>query len=201
LSVIGFLTLGELLMISVRRSSTRLTAAALAIAGGLLGLAPAVAQAAPSVTAPTVPAELAVPAGNHITSRYQAIGFQVYECSAAGSWTLHAPKAKLKSRDDRGVHFGGIDANLPAGPYWQSLRDGSRVHGGAAVSAASGNGAIPLLRLTGLDSTGTGVFSGVTYIHRLNTVGGVAPTAPCDPADKSFQNVYYSATYYFYKND
>jgi hypothetical protein len=201
LSVIGFPTLGELLMISERRSSTRFTAAAVAVAGGLIALAPAVAAASPALTAPTVPAELAVPAGNHVTSRYDAVGFQVYECGAAGAWTLHAPKARLSTRGDIAVHFGGIDAGLPAGPYWQSLRDQSRVHGGGAVSAASRDGAIPLLRLTGLDSTGTGAFSGVTYIHRLNTVGGVAPTTPCDPADKSFKNVYYSATYYFYKKD
>ena len=188
-------------MISARRSSTKLTAAAVAVAGGLIALAPAVAQAAPAITAPTVPAELAVPAGNHVTSRYDAVGYQVYECSATGTWTLHAPKARLSARGDIGVHFGGIDADLPAGPYWQSLRDGSRVHGGGAVSSPSREGAIPLLRLTGLDSSGTGVFTDVTYIHRLNTVGGVAPTTTCDPADKTFKNVYYSATYYFYKKD
>ena len=187
-------------MISARRSSTRLTAAAVAVAGGLIALAPAAAHATPALTAPTVPAELAVPAGNHVTARYDAVGYQVYECGTAGAWTLHAPKARLSTRGDVGVHFGGVDANLPAGPYWQSLRDGSRVHGGGAVSAAN-TGAIPLLRLTGLDSTGTGVFAGVTYIHRLNTVGGVAPTTSCDPADKAFKNVYYSATYYFYKKD
>lgn len=186
-------------MISERRSSTRLTAAAVAVAGGLIALAPAVAEASPALAAPTVPAELAVPAGNHVTSRYDAVGFQVYECGAAGTWTLHAPKARLSGRGDIGVHFGGIDADLPAGPYWQSFRDRSRVRGGGAVSSTSRDGAVPLLRLTGLDSTGTGAFSGVTYIHRLNTVGGVAPTTPCDPADKSFKNVYYSATYYFYK--
>jgi hypothetical protein len=201
LSVIGFPTLGELLMISERRSSTRFTAAAVAVAGGLIALAPAVAEASPATTAPTVPAELAVPAGNHVSARYDAVGFQVYECAATGTWTLHAPKARLTSRGDVAVHFGGIDAGLPAGPYWQSLRDQSRVHGGGAVSAPSREGAIPLLRLTGLDSTGPGVFADVTYIHRLNTVGGVAPTTPCDPADKSFKNVYYSATYYFYKKD
>ncbi len=187
-------------MISERRSSTRLTAVAVAVAGGLMALAPAVASAAPAPAAPSVPAELAVPAGNHVSSRYDAVGFQVYECAATGTWALRAPKARITTRGDVGVHFGGIDANLPAGPYWQSLRDGSRVHGGGAVSSAA-TGTIPLLRLTGLDSSGTGVFAGVTYIHRLNTVGGVAPTTPCDPADKKVKNVYYSATYYFYKKD
>lgn len=188
-------------MISARRSSTRLTAAAVAVAGGLVALAPAVAQAAPAMGAPAVPSELSVPAGNHVSSRYDAVGYQVYECSAAGAWTLHAPKARLSTRGDIGVHFGGVDANLPAGPYWQSFRDGSRVHGGGAVSSPARDGAVPLLRLTGLDSTGTGAFADVTYIHRLNTVGGLAPSGTCDPADKSFKNVYYSATYYFYKKD
>ncbi len=75
------------------------------------------------------------------------------------------------------------------------------MHGGNAVSSPSREGAVPLLRLTALDTSGTGVFSDVTFVHRLNTVGGVAPAGTCDQADKSFKNVFYSATYYFYKKN
>ncbi|WNV88512.1 DUF3455 domain-containing protein [Umezawaea sp. Da 62-37] len=186
-------------MTSARRTSTRFAAAAVAVAGGVLAMAPATAQAAPALAPPSVPAEIAVPDGNHVTSRYDAIGFQVYECGTAGTWTLHAPKAWLSGNGDTAVHFGGVDANLPAGPYWQSNKDHSRVHGGGAVSTASRDGAVPLLRLSALDTSGTGVFADVTFVHRLNTIGGVAPAGTCDPANKAFKNVFYSATYFFYK--
>lgn len=42
--------------------------------------------------------------------------------------------------------------------------------------------------------------TGVTYIQRVNTVGGVAPNAPCDGTTaNSKQMVNYSADYVFYK--
>jgi hypothetical protein len=47
---------------------------------------------------------------------------------------------------------------------------------------------------------GPGPFSGVTYIQRVNTMGGVAPSAPCDASTMgSKQTVSYSADYVFYK--
>ena len=47
---------------------------------------------------------------------------------------------------------------------------------------------------------GSGAFTGVTYIQRINTMGGVAPAAPCDASSvNSKQTVKYSADYVFYK--
>ena len=47
---------------------------------------------------------------------------------------------------------------------------------------------------------GSGPFEGVTYIQRVNTMGGVAPKAPCDAsAAGQRQTVSYSADYVFYK--
>jgi hypothetical protein len=177
------------------------------LTGGLLGLAPSVtaeASTAATIAAPVVPAALAVPAGNHVRSRQDAIGVQIYECGAAGTWTLHAPAATLReSASGRiALHFGGIDAGLPAGPYWQSVRDGSRVHGGSAVSAPSPlASAIPWLRLTALDTSGTGAFGGVTFIQRLDNAGGLAPAGTGDPAQKTLRPIPYTATYYFYAQD
>lgn len=131
----------------------------------------------------TAPPELAVPAGNHVADSARAFGFQIYECQPGTSglgWTFRAPLALLFADDDSlvAIHFGGIDANLPAGPYWQSTLDGSRVHGGNAVSV-SNPGSIPLLRLTALDHAGNGIYSSVSYIQRLDTSGGVAPVGSC----------------------
>lgn len=179
---------------------------------GALGLAPGANVAAAAdlaaekttIAAPSVPAVLSVPAGHDVAARYDAAGFQVYECSASGAWTLHAPRASLWDLGtfDIGKHFGGVDAGLPAGPYWQSLGDGSRVHGGAAISApAPRPGSIPWLRLTALDTSGSGVFSDVTYIQRVNTSGGTAPARTCDPDNHTLRPVPYTATYYFYELD
>jgi hypothetical protein len=150
---------------------------------------------APSLPRPEVPAELAVPEGHDVAFAGAATGVQIYEC-AAGAWKLRAPSAILD--DETGSfadHFGGIDADLPAGPYWRSLRDGSFVHAGAAIPSPS-PGTIPLLRLTALDTSGNGIFTRVSYIHRLATTGGVAPAGACAAGDRA--EIPYTADYYFY---
>jgi hypothetical protein len=70
------------------------------------------------------------------------------------------------------------------------------VHAGAALSSPN-PGAIPLLRLTALDAAGNGIFSRVSFIHRLATAGGVAPAGSC-PAVDARTEVPYTADYYFY---
>src|SRR5262249_38301506 len=93
-------------------------------------------------------------------------------------------------------HFGGIETGLPAGVYWQSVHDGSRVHAGNAV-AVPVPGAVPQLRLEKLDVAGTGILSRTSFVQRLNTVGGLAPTGACAPQDAQVA-VPYTADYLFY---
>ena len=158
--------------------------------------------AAAALPPPAVPEAIAVPAGNHVGFVLHATGVQIYECAAEGNalaWKLRAPRAEL--RDQGGVigrHFGGVDAGLEPGPYWESARDGSRVHGGKSASAAN-PGSIPLLRLQALDAQGKGIFGGVTYIHRLATSGGLAPAGSCDKVDARVE-VPYAADYFFYRS-
>ncbi len=149
---------------------------------------------------PIVPPELAVPEGNELTFMAAGRGVQIYECAADASgavaWQLHAPRADLF--DDCGAviarHFGGVDKGLPAGPYWEA-NDGSRVLGGNPVSVPNA-GSIPLLRLEAVDTSGTGVFSNVTFIQRLDTTGGVAPAGACEAGTRI--EVPYTATYCLY---
>ena len=151
---------------------------------------------------PETPAAVTVADGQNLAHVFHAEGFQVYQCTADASgtlaWAFRAPRADLFDADHNLVvkHFGGIEANLPAGAYWQSVKDGSRVHGGNTVSAPN-PGAIPLLRLDALDTAGTGILSRVSFIQRLATVGGVGPTGACSPADEQVA-VPYSADYFFY---
>jgi hypothetical protein len=149
---------------------------------------------------PAVPPELAVPAGNQLTLAANAKGVQIYECapdaSGTPAWKLHAPRAELLDAAGKqvGVHFGGVDKALPAGPYWQA-NDGSRVHGANPVSVAN-PGSIALLRLEAADTSGAGIFSKVTFIQRLDTTGGVSPAGACRAGDT--QEVAYTAKYTFY---
>src|SRR5262249_16779204 len=128
----------------------------------------------------------------------RAGGFRVSQGAADGSWAFHAPRADLFDDDGNLVvrHFGGIDAGLPAGAYWQSVADGSRVHGGNTVSAPNPPN-IPILRLDALDTAGTGLLSRVSFIQRLPPLGGVAPPTPCGAVDTQAA-VDYTADYYFY---
>jgi hypothetical protein len=57
--------------------------------------------------------------------------------------------------------------------------------------------AIPWLKLGAVSSQGPGVFDGVTFIQRVNTVGGKAP-ATSGTTVGEVANVPYSAEYYFY---
>jgi Protein of unknown function (DUF3455) len=170
-------------------------------AGATAATMPDPAAAKPAALArPAVPAELAIPDGHQPVLVANAKGVQIYECVAEGSaapaWKLHAPRADLF--DDAGAmigsHFGGVDKSLAAGPYWEA-KDGSRVHGAKPVSAPNPS-SIPLLRIEAADTAGTGVLSKVTYVHRLDTTGGVAPAGACTKGKTA--EVPYTAKYYFY---
>jgi hypothetical protein len=182
------------------RSYGAIVLAALLIVVGQALIAPPPASAS-SGQVPTVPVDIAVPAGSVLLFSRHAIGVQIYEC-VNGQWAFHAPRALLfepKSHLPVGIHYGGVDRGLTAGPWWESVRDGSRIRGGNAKSAPSPNAdSIPLLRLEVLERQNTGVFTPASYIQRLNTKGGVGPTGACQPGAQ--RRVPYTADYYFYRN-
>jgi hypothetical protein len=157
------------------------------------------AVSASSSTPPTVPGEIAVPAGSVLLFSRRAQGVQIYACQA-GQWTFHAPLALLfdpETKQPDGIHYGGIDRGLTPGPWWESLVDGSRIRGALVRPAPSPNrNSIPLLLLQVLERSGDGSFTPVTHIQRLNTVGGLAPTGTC--STDTHRPVPYSADYYFY---
>jgi len=169
----------------------------------LAGLLLAALAAAPAVGAQNspvpVPSNLKVPAGNVLLFKSLATGSQIYTCSARTedpstfAWTFKAPKAEL--RNDLGEKV----ATHYAGPTWQG-NDGSTVVGEVvARDAAAYPNAIPWLLLRSKSHGGAGAFSTVTYIQRLATVGGVAPTDGCDQSTAGTERaVPYTATYAFY---
>lgn len=144
---------------------------------------------------------LRVPAGNELAFSLYAEGVQVYKWDGA-QWVFVAPKAFLYS------NLGPAENGTPgpvlgthfAGPTWESLT-GSRVVGSVVdrCTPTLVDGAIPWLLLEAVDHTGYGIFDNVTYIQRLHTNGGLAPSTPGAVAG---QKVYvpYSAYYYFYRS-
>lgn len=168
------------------------------VLAAFVGLAgSATAQGTPAVD--IVPANLTPPAGNVLLFALHADGVQIYACEAkpddASSfvWTFKAPEADLLNQRGElvGDHF--------AGPTWQGF-DGSAVVGAVLERADSPDpGSIPWLLLEAKEHTGSGVFSTITFVQRLDTVGGVAPADGCD-ADHAGAEVRqpYEATYAFY---
>ena len=157
----------------------------------------AIAQGTP--TAEHVPANLAPPAASVLLFELDARGVQIYTCEAKPDdasvfvWTFKAPEADLLNRR------GEVAAHHFAGPTWQGF-DGSAVVGTVLEYADSPDpGSIPWLLLKAKEHAGSGAFSTITYVQRLATVGGAAPSEGCDK-DHAGDEVRqpYEATYAFY---
>ena len=152
-----------------------------------------------------VPAILAVPAGATLKIHDHAIGVQIYTCTASGgvdggvdaaaatyAWVLKAPDAILYDATLAQVGTHG------AGPHWTSI-DGSTVNGTKLQQASPSSDAIPWLLLKASSTSGDGVFTNVSYVQRLNTAGGNAPSTGCDATTVNTETrVNYSADYYFF---
>ena len=173
-------------------------AALLLLAGHLL-LGPSSVAASARMPARTDATPFDLPPGVVLLFERHAKGVQTYACTN-GQWAFRAPQAALfdpQSRQLVGIHYGGIDRGLPAGPWWESLADGSRMRAGNPLSAPSPNPhSIPLLRLEVVEWSGSGVFTPVSHVLRLNTLGGVGPTGSCKPGAQ--REVPYTADYAFY---
>jgi Protein of unknown function (DUF3455) len=177
-----------------RLHSLSVTLAALALL--LLALvAPAGADPGNDNRAPDLVGDcqiLRVPAGNKVAFHVYAEGVQIYRWNGT-SWVFVAPDAVLfaDAGEDGavGIHY--------AGPTWQS-NSGSKVVGTVLQRCTPDPGAIPWLLLKAVSSEGPGIFHRVTYIQRVNTVGGLAPAEPGDfPGD--VEKVPYTAEYFFYR--
>jgi hypothetical protein len=141
------------------------------------------------------------------------------------SWTVNSarPEATLTTTIF-GVpvqiitHFTSIDANpngnatlpvsLGGNATWQSSFDTSKVWAAATAhidagtdSSCPNSGSIPCLLLESIGNqkgpTGGRLLSNVTFVQRLNTNGGAAPTSACTVGQT--QLVPYTADYYFYQ--
>jgi hypothetical protein len=142
------------------------------------------------------------------TQNYACVGTPIDGGADAGdagatfAWTLVTPQATLTDCNGAtiGHHFAS-EAGATA-PEWLEV-DNSYVigHKLAAYTPDGGSGSIPwlLIGATGHDGTDAGVLSNVTYVQRLDTDGGLAPTTGCDfSASGTTTDIPYVADYYFF---
>ena len=182
------------------------------------------------VKPPKVPSELQVLAGNKAFLEGHAVGTQNYIClpcpnpttpaaacpdTSGFAWLLFTPEATLFNDDDKQLitHFfspnPSEDGTIRA--TWQHSRDTSIVWGGRATQYNKPDfvreGAIAwlLLPMAGVQEgpTGGDTLKKTTFIQRVNTYGGLAPSSGCSElanvGAKAFQH--YTADYFFYSKD
>jgi hypothetical protein len=157
---------------------------------------------------PVVPPILEPPADQKVAYHAYAEGVQIYVCRNVGTteapqyaWVFVAPEAVLYMSEDgekrEKWHLVGLHC---AGPTWE-YKDGSKVVGKVLQRADSPKaGAVPWLLLQAIRHDGKGRFAAVTYIQRVDTDGGGAPTTGADAAHEGQEvRVPYSADYYLYR--
>jgi len=164
----------------------RITIAALTL---FLLAAPALAGTrAPDVGPYT---KLNVDPGHKVAFHTFAEGVQIYRWNGS-AWAFIAPEAILYA-DEAGHGVVGIHY---AGPTWES-NSGSKVVGSVLERQIVDQSSIPWLKLAA-DGAGPGIFKNITFIQRVNTTGGLAPTEPGDFIGQEAR-IAYTAEYYFYR--
>ena len=181
--VSGLRRLGQFVSAALPANKVTVGALALLLGGGLTALAD-------DNRAPEVPEGIAVPDGNVVHFHGFAVGVQIYTWDGV-SWGRAVPEATL-------FHGNGVVTIHFAGPIWES-NSGSKVVGALAKPPVTvDTNAIPWLLLSAASTEGPGIFADTTFIHRVNTRGGKAPST-----DGAFvgqvARVPYTADYFFYR--
>jgi hypothetical protein len=164
-----------------------------------------------------VPANLEVQAGNTPFLIGHADGSQNYICLLSESgfqWTFFGPQATLLDDHDQQVitHFlsANPDENGMLRATWQHSEDSSAIWAAAIANSTDSSfvaaTAIPwlLLRVVGAEEgpTSGSTLSATTFVQRVNTTGGLAPTTGCRRADDIGRKAFvpYTADYVFYSH-
>jgi hypothetical protein len=163
-----------------------------------LAAASATSALAEDNRAPEVPQAIFAGETNKVHFHGYAEGVQIYTWNG-NDWGTAVPRATLFDEDGNVViqHFG-----TPNGPGWKS-NSGSEVIGKLPPKRADVDpeNSIPWLLLAAnpLLTHGPGVLGETSFIHRVNTVGGVAPKV-AGTFIGQVAEVPYTADYFFYRD-
>jgi hypothetical protein len=147
-------------------------------------------------------------------------------CPSAFAWVLFTPQATLFNDDDKQLitHYfspnpfetntnAGVEADGMIRATWQHSKDTSSVWGQVKPDNSSSDpnfvapGAIAWLLVTVVGAqdgpTGGDTLTPTTFIQRLNTSGGVAPSTGCSSSTDVGKQAFvpYTADYFFYEAD
>ena len=170
--------------------------AALSACGGM----PAASSMARPFSQDSLPDAVKVPAGHRVALETVGVGEITYECRAkaneagAFEWVFVGPQADLNSRSGSklGTYYGP--------PATWAANDGSKITGAQLAVAPAMAGSIPLQRVKANPAMGSGAMTGITYVQRVATRGGVAPASACDAAGLGRKEIVkYQADYIFWK--
>ncbi|WP_438766063.1 DUF3455 domain-containing protein [Kushneria sp. TE3] len=161
------------------------------------GLATALIASFSHAALADTPDDVQVPDGNTVALETVGVGAIKYMCETndAGdvAWVFKGPSAALNDSDGDQV---GSYYGPPA--TWEAL-DGSKVTGTQVGTADNGDDNIPLQLVEANPAEGEGAMTGVSYIQRLNTEGGVAPDTACDADHEGATAIVtYQADYIFW---
>lgn len=183
---------------------------------------------ADTMTPPSVPDNIQVPDGNKLFLVGHAVGTQNYVCVPSGTgvrFVLFTPEATLfdEEGEQLSTHYFGpnpeeantdprVIADHAIRAAWQDSRDSSTAWGQVKPGNSSTDpayvepGAIPWLLVTIVGRqngpNGGDRLSGTTFIQRLNTHGGAAPSTGCTSTEDIGKTAFmpYTTDYYFYKS-
>lgn len=165
----------------------------------LTGLSLAISCSATAFAQKDVPEAVRVPDGNKVALETVGVGQITYECQAKTdmpgqmAWEFKGPKAELNDRSGKRV---GSYYGPPA--TWEAM-DGSKITGTQVAIAPADAGNIPHQLVKANPAAGEGAMMGVSYVQRVATQGGVAPSKPCADANKGERQIVdYQADYLFW---
>ena len=154
-----------------------------------------ITQAFTHVTKPDLPPacyNLEVEQGHRLAFRSFAIGVQRYRWDGT-AWVFVEPVATLfaddQYHDKIGIHY--------AGPTWHA-NSGGKVVAAKIKECKPDPASIPWLLLKANSNQGPGLFGVVSFIQRVNSKGGLPPTAP-GATIGTLADVPYTTEYYFYR--
>ena len=153
----------------------------------------------------SLPEIILVPAGNKLSLKVYAKGVQIWEVRRSATdpsvfnWVNIAPSAVLYRNpdftDQLGSHYAGPTWEFQKGPFSHRKVVASKLQA-VTVDVT----AVPWLLLKSVDSLSS-PNNKITYIQRISTTGGIAPTTGADESHLGMQvSIPYTASYLFYEN-
>lgn len=163
---------------------------ALAVALTFSNVSPA--QKARPIELPAECSQIQVPEGNSIAYRVYGLGVKDYSWDGT-KWVEGGIIANLYATPN----FQGQVGTHHGGPTWIS-NSGGLVTGEEEYDCSPDSNSISWQRVRAVEVDGIGMFSDTTFVQRVNTSGGNAPTNP-GTYDGQPVNVPFAAEYIFYR--